>query len=188
MIITISGQACSGKTTVGKLLAKSLEYNFYDIGTLRKNAALKRGMTIEEYNEYGLTHPETDKDADAETIRLAETEDNFVIQGRLAYHFIPNSFKIYLTVDSDIAAQRTANDKNDSAERNSKSRNATIEEIKKLNFERDENDILRYRQIYGINDFTDKKNYDLIIDTTNLTPLQVVDKILENISIIKKTL
>jgi cytidylate kinase len=57
MIITISGQACSGKTTVGKLLAKKLKYKFYDIGTLRKAAALARGMTIEEYNSYGMTHP-----------------------------------------------------------------------------------------------------------------------------------
>ncbi|MGV8172481.1 MAG: cytidylate kinase family protein [Candidatus Woesearchaeota archaeon] len=178
MIITISGQACSGKTTVGKLLAKRLKYEFFDIGTLRKNAAKVYGMTIEEYNVYGMMHPETDMDADAETIRLGKTLDNFVIQGRLAYHFIPKSFKVYLTVDPDIAAKRIFLDKDPS--RNSKSKTADLDEIKRLNKERDQSDILRYDKIYGIKDFTEKQNYDLVIDTSNITPEQVVDKILSS--------
>jgi cytidylate kinase len=179
MIITISGQACSGKTTVGKLLAKKLKYKFYDIGTLRKAAALARGMTIEEYNSYGMTHPETDRDADAETIKLSKTEDNFVIQGRVAYHFIPKSLKVYLIVSPDVAAKRISVDNNTSAERNSSSKNASLDEIKKLNVDRDKGDILRYRKIYGIKDFTDKKNYNLIIDTSKLTPEKIVGKILK---------
>ncbi|MGV8141810.1 MAG: cytidylate kinase family protein [Candidatus Woesearchaeota archaeon] len=177
MIITISGQACSGKTTVGKLLAKKLGYKFYDIGTLRKNAAAHRGMTIEEYNMYGETHPETDKDADAETVRLSENSDDFVIQGRLAYHFIPKSFKVYLTINPDVAAKRIMKDTDPG--RNSKSKNASLEEIKQLSSERDKSDIFRYRKIYGIEDFTDKKHYDMVLDTSDLTPEQVVEKILD---------
>jgi predicted cytidylate kinase len=182
MIITISGRAGSGKTTVGRLVAKSLGFKYYDIGTLRKMAGKKRGMTIEEYNEYGMTHPETDKDADSETVRLAKTEDNFVIQGRVAYHFIPRSLKVYLTIDPDVAARRLSLD-NDNPERNSKSIHATIEEIKLLSFERDASDLVRYRNIYGIENFTDPKHYDLVIDTSNLSIEQVAEKILENTKI-----
>jgi predicted cytidylate kinase len=177
MIITISGQAGAGKTTVGRLLAKNLGYNYYDIGTLRKIAAKKRGMTIEDYNIYGMTHPETDKDADAETIRLSNTEDDFVIQGRLAYYFIPKSLKVYLSIDSDIAAYRLSLD-TDNPERISKSKQASVDTIRRLCMQRDAGDILRYQKIYGIKDFTDKKNYDIIIDTTDITPEQVVEKIL----------
>jgi len=181
MIITISGNAGAGKTTVGRLLAKKLGYNYYDIGTLRKIAAQKRGLTIEDYNIYGMTHPETDMDADAETIRLSNTEDNFVIQGRLAYHFIPKSLKIYFTIDPDVAAYRLSLD-NDNPERISKSKQASLDTIRSLCIERDESDILRYRKIYGIQDFTDKKNYDLIIDTSNITPEQIVEKIMTRIT------
>jgi len=181
MIITISGQAGSGKTTVGRLLAKKLGYNFYDIGTLRKMAAQKRGMTIEEYNEYGMTHHETDKDADAETIRLSKTENNFVIQGRVAYHFIPKSLKVYLVIDPDVAAKRLSKD-NNNPERNSKSKHASIEEIKHLSIERDGSDRIRYEKIYGIENFTDKKNYDLVIDTSHLTIVEVAEKILKKIN------
>ncbi len=177
MIITISGQAGSGKTTVGRALAKKLKYDFYDIGTLRKMAGKKRGMTIEEYNEYGMTHPETDTEADAEAIKLGKTKDNFVIQGRVAYHFIPKSLKVYLTISPDVAAKRLSMD-NDNPERNSKSKTASVAEIKKLSVERDKSDKLRYQKIYGIKDFTDKKNYDLIIDTSKLTVEQIVEKIL----------
>jgi CMP/dCMP kinase len=182
MIITISGQAGSGKTTVGRLLAKRLNVDFYDIGTLRKIAAQKRKMTIEEYNSFGMTHPETDKDADAETVRLAKASDNFVIQGRLAYHFIPRSFKVYLTIKPDVAAYRLSldnkNNNHNNPERNSKSRDAGIEEIRHLSIERDDSDRKRYKKIYGIEDFSDAKNYDLIIDTSNITPEHVVEKIM----------
>jgi len=185
MIISISGQAGSGKTSTGRALAKKLNYRFYDIGTLRKMAAQKRGMTIEEYNKYGETHPETDKEADAETVRLAKTKKNFVIQGRVAYYFIPQSLKVYLTVSSDVAAKRILLDKNN-PERNSKSRTASISEIKKLCIERDKSDRKRYKKIYGIKDFTNPKNYDLIIDTSKLTIERTVEKILSKLSMIRR--
>lgn len=178
MIISISGQAGSGKTSVGRLLAEKLKYDFYDIGTLRKMSAEKRGMTIEEYNKYGETHTETDKDADAETVKLAKTKKNFVIQGRLAYYFIPDSLKVYIKVDQNIAAERISNDKGN-PERNSESKISTIPEIKNLCIARDKSDLLRYQRAYGIKDFTDPKNYDLIIDSSSLTIEQVVDVILE---------
>jgi cytidylate kinase len=179
MIITISGQAGSGKTTVGRLLATKLGVNFYDIGTLRKMAAQKHGMTIEEYNTYGMTHPETDKDADAETIKLAKTVKSFVIQGRVAYHFIPSSIKVYLTIDPDVAAQRLSLDHHN-PERNSKSKQANVKEIRKLSIERDASDRIRYKKIYGIENFANPKNYDLIIDTSHITAEQVAEKILSH--------
>jgi CMP/dCMP kinase len=166
MIITISGLAGSGKTTIGKRLAEKLGYEFYDIGTLRKKMALDHGMTIEEFNRLGEKKSFTDKDADAFTIKLAKTEDNFVMQGRLAYHFIPKSVKIFIIVSPDKAARRIMKDK-DNPERNSKSKNATLEEIKRLCIERDHSDVLRYKKIYGIENFTDKANYDFILDTTD---------------------
>jgi len=177
MIITISGVAGSGKTTVGKILAEKLGYKFYDIGTLRKQMAKARGMTIEEFNKLGETDSSTDKDADAFTINLAKTEKDFVMQGRTAYHFIPHSVKIYLTVSPQIAAERVVMD-NLNPERNSASKTATVEQIEKLCKDRDNSDMLRYRKIYGIENFADPKNYDLVLDTTNLSVNQVVNKIL----------
>jgi cytidylate kinase len=177
MIITLSGQAGSVKTTVGKLLAKKLKYKFYDIGTLRKQMARVRGMTIEEFNKLGEKDSSTDKDADAKLIEIGRTQADAVIQGRVAYFFVPNSIKIYLTVSPNVAAQRIMQDKN-SSERNSNAKTSTLEEIKKLSAERDESDVRRYKRIYGIENFSDKKHYDLVIDTSKISAEQVVEKIL----------
>jgi CMP/dCMP kinase len=180
MIITISGFAGSGKTTVGRDLSKRLKYNFYDIGTLRKKVAKERGMTIEEYNILGEKDHSTDKDADNETIKLAKTEDNFVIQGRVAYYFIPQSIKIFLTVNPDVAAERISEDF-DNPERNSASKVSSLDNIKRISADRDASDKRRYNMIYSIKDFTDPKNYDVYIDTSYITVDAVVKKILSYI-------
>jgi cytidylate kinase len=41
---------------------------------------------------------------------IGKSEDNFIIDGRLAFHFIPNSIKIFLTVDPIEAAKRIFED------------------------------------------------------------------------------
>ncbi len=182
MIITISGQAGSGKTTIGKALAKRLGYEFYDIGTLRKQMAAERGMTIEEFNKLGETESFTDKDADNFTIQLAKTKKDFVMQGRLGYYFIPQSLKVYLNVAPWKAAERVMKDQSN-PERNSKSKHATLAEIQQLCIDRDSSDIIRYKKVYGIGNFADPKNYDLIIDTTGEDNVEAnVQKIIDFIA------
>ena len=178
MIITISGLAGSGKTTVGKALAEKLMYKFYDIGTFRKKMAAERGMTIEEFNKLGETESFTDKDADSYLENLGKTEDNFVVQGRLAYYFIPYSVKVFLNVSLDKAAQRIKKDSNN-PERNSESQHSPLEIIRRLSKDRDDSDKVRYKKWYGIENYRDPKHYDLVIDTSNITAEQVVQKIVD---------
>ena len=64
MIIALSGMPGSGKSTVAKQLAEKLGWPRYYIGGLRREAARKRGMTLEEYNKLGETDPATDKEVD----------------------------------------------------------------------------------------------------------------------------
>ena len=47
MQITIGGMPGSGKSTIGKMLAKSLGYKYYSIGEIRRELAQKRGLTME---------------------------------------------------------------------------------------------------------------------------------------------
>ena len=112
----------------------------------------------------------------AKAIELGKTKDDFVIQGRIAYHVIPNSFKVYLKVDPDVAARRIMQDIGN-PERNSKSKTSSLEEIKRISIERDKSDAKRYEKIYGIKDFSDPSNYNLVIDTTEMG----IDEIAEHI-------
>ncbi|MBI2112124.1 AAA family ATPase, partial [Candidatus Woesearchaeota archaeon] len=83
MIITISGTAGSGKSTVGKLLAKKLKYKHYSMGDLQRQIAEQRGITLLELGKLEETDPSIDKELDQKQIQLGKTENKFIIDGRL---------------------------------------------------------------------------------------------------------
>lgn len=180
MIITISGVVGSGKGTVGRMLAERLHYRCYSMGDLRRHMAHDRGMTLEDFNKLGEDEAFTDKDADEYQVKLGKTEDNFIMDGRVSYYFIPNSLKIFLYVDPKVAAERVFNDK-DPGRINQQNAEGVDDQFR-INVERNASDRRRYEKYYGIKDFADKKNYDLYIDTSKMTPEQVVDKILDKMN------
>ncbi len=163
MIITISGTPGAGKTIIGKNLAKKLNYKFYSMGDIRGMMAKERGMTIDQLNKVGEKEAFTDKDADDYQVKLGKTEDNFVIDGRLSYYFIPNSLKIYMTADEDMSAKRIMNDT--LSDRSDEQRAKTLEEQKEILRKRIISDKLRYKKYYGL-DFTKKDQFDFILDTS----------------------
>lgn len=177
MIITITGDPGSGKSTIANALHALLQITYYDIGLIRRDLAKQKNMTLEEYNKYGKAHHETDTEVDTYQRQLGEQEDNFVIVGRLSYYFIPHSIKIFIAVDEDVGAKRIAQDLSD-AKRN-KLRNETTHAttdshaVKELIKKRQENDAERYRTIYGINP-SNRSHYDLVIDSTDKTPRTVL--------------
>jgi len=172
MIISISGPPGSGKNTIAKLLAKKLKMKHYSIGDLRGKMALERGMTIDELNKLGEKEDFTDKEADEYQEKLGVTEDNFVIDGRLSFYFIPHSVKIYLDVSVEEGAKRIFENP-----RKDEKRYDSIKETIKANKARIASDKKRYKKYYNI-DCYDKSHYDIVIDTTKLTADKVVEKIL----------
>lgn len=186
MIISISGAAGSGKSTVARLLAEKLGMPSYYIGGLRREMAQKKGMTLEEYNAYGETHPETDKEVDEYQRELGKTQDDFIIQGRTSFYFIPHSIKIYLDVDMDEGTRRIWQDLQNNPERQNEANLHTEDEVKKSLIKRKASDVTRYKNYYNI-DAYDTKHYDMVIDTTHLTAQEVTEKILSNPLLTKKT-
>lgn len=174
MIVTISGTPGSGKSTVGKLLAQELGYKYFSVGELRGQMAIERGMTIDQLNQLGEKEDWTDKKADEMQAELGKTKDNFVFEGRLSWHFIPNSFKVFLIVDTRVAAERSLQNR---AERKDEKQVMTVEEAEKSVLERLASDKKRYLQYYDL-DYTDPKHYDLVVDTTHLTIKEVIDRIM----------
>ena len=88
------------------------------------------------------------------------------------WYAVPESFKVYLKVDIDVAAKRAFED----AMRKSSEKFDTIEEQKQDMQKRYKLENERYWELYGVRK-EDESNYDLVIDTTNLTPVQVANKI-----------
>jgi cytidylate kinase len=182
MIITINGTPGAGKSTAAKFLAKKLKMKHYSMGDLRRKIALKKGMTIDEFNKLGEKEAWTDKDADNYQIKLGKKEDNFVIDGRLSWFFIPKSIKVFVKADLNKAATRVLKEKRKS-EKKYKSAKDVLKEMK----ERMKSDMQRYRKYYGIKNVYSMSNYDIIIDSSYLTINEMRQKALDAVKAYKKT-
>ena len=174
MIITISGLPGSGKTTVAKKLSKKLNYEFISVGDLKGQFAKEKGMTIDEFMRK-CSPEEVHQKVDDYQKNIGKTKKEFIIEGWLAYHFIPNSFKIFLDVQDEVSAERVFKD-----QREDEKKCDTREEVKKMLEERLKISDEQFYKCYGIR-FLKKSNYDLVIDTTKISPNEVLGKILYEI-------
>ncbi|HBA37042.1 TPA: hypothetical protein DCZ15_04225 [Candidatus Falkowbacteria bacterium] len=181
MIISFSGAPGSGKSTIAQMLADKLAWPRYYIGGLRREAAKKRGLTLAEYNRLGESDPATDREADDYAQQLGRETDNFVIEGRTCWHFIPQSFKIYLDVDQEVGAKRIFGSLQRKNNRNEADNLTSWQDVLANNKERIASDDRRYRKYYKI-DVYNRKNYDCYLDTTDLTPEQVFQSVYEIIN------
>ena len=172
MIITISGDIGSGKSTVAKMVSERLGLKYYCIGEMQRDIAKEKDLTLQELQKLEEKDDSLDKMIEEKQKKLGKDDDDFVIDSRLGWYCIPNSIKIFLAVDIDEAARRIFEEDRKDEEY------ADIEEAKKEIIRRKESEKKRYKTYYNIDHF-DLTNYDLIIDTTNLTPNEVVDKIVE---------
>ena len=90
------------------------------------------------------------------------------------WYAVPESFKVYLTVNINEAAKRAFYDES----RKDTEKFATIEEQKADIQKRYKMENERYFKIYGVRK-EDLSNYDLVVDTTTKTPEGVKQIIIE---------
>lgn len=180
MIITLSGYPGSGKSTVAKLLAERLGYTRYSMGDLRGKMAQEHSMTIDEWNTHGESNQETDVPVDEYQRKLGQKEDNFIIDGRLSWHFIPNSLKVFLDVDGKEGARRIFEHAKTGARKDERAY-ASAEEVQKWAHERTATDNRRYQKYYGVL-WDAPKNFDLVVDTTHTPPEEVAQRIIDKMA------
>lgn len=172
-IITLGGDLGSGKGAVSISISEKIGYEIYRNGEYARKLARDLNIDITGFNIYVTSHPEIDKQIEKSAAEYAKEHDNLIVDARLGWYAIPDSFKVYLKVDIDVAAKRAFYDKN----RKSSEKFETIEEQKADMIKRFKLENERYLNLYGIHK-EDPANYDLIVDTTNLTVEEVRDKIL----------
>lgn len=170
--MSITGDIGSGKSAVARLLHERTGYPIYSTGALQRRIAARHGMSTLELNEYAETHPEIDDEIDSESIRLGKTDESFIIDSRIAWHFIPHSFKVYLSVDLEVAARRILGDDERTRESYEDLETAKCEISKRRRSE-----VERFRSIYGI-DLSDLDNYDLVVDTSEASQEEIAEVVL----------
>jgi cytidylate kinase len=171
VIISISGRPGSGKSAVAKLLAARLGLDHVSAGDFMREMADERGVSILALSEIAESDDAIDREIDARTARLGETRDGFVMDARLAWHFLPTSLKVFLDVRPEVAAMRIFG-----AGRTDETENTDFDATLRAIERRTESERQRYTGYYGI-DYLDPRHFDLVVDTSDLAPDDVVEAI-----------
>ena len=175
-IITITGDLASGKSLVAKQIAKQIGAEYFSTGSLQREIAAKYGMTTLELNQYSESHPEIDQEIDDRVRALRDCDKNLIVDSRMAWHFLPNSFKVFLCTNIVRAAERVIADHQRSNEPIYADRNDAMLKLK----ERKRSENKRYLQLYQA-DCSKLTNFDLVVDTTYSVPQETIETIRLNL-------
>ncbi|HEY3372554.1 MAG TPA: cytidylate kinase family protein [Prolixibacteraceae bacterium] len=173
MKIAISGELGGGKSVLGKLLNEKLGFAYMSVGSIQRELAAEHGMNTVEFSKYMETHPEIDIECDKKVEEYGLSDSNLILDSRLAWHFVPQAFKIHLIVNIDIAASRIFKDTVRKNEQNNDIAH-TIENIRI----RKGSETKRFKEQYNV-DINNFNNYDLVIDSSYITPESLADFVIE---------
>jgi len=171
-IIVMSGDIGSGKSSVATALKQITGFEVIGTGTIQRAIAKRRGVTTLELNKISQTDRSIDNEIDSYVVEIGKTQDHLILDSRLAWHFIPAAFKVFLAVDPVVGAERVFN-----ASRNDEN-NPSLEVTLENNLKRQTIEDERFQKLYNVN-FRKYGNYDLIIDTSYTTPEAIATKIKE---------
>jgi len=162
-IITIAGRPGSGKSSTAKAVATELEFKHFSSGDFFRMIGDEMGIDVLQANLTAEKDAELDRRVDERLAEIGGADDRMVIDSRLAWHWIPASFKVFLDLDLEVAARRVLSGID---EARMKSENIPDEpreyaELLKRRLESEKN---RYKSRYSV-DVSNMSNYDLVVDT-----------------------
>ncbi len=168
--ISLAGDLGSGKSTVGAILKERFGAEIVSVGKIQRAMAAELGMDTLAFNRYQETHPEFDRILDDRLRSYESVEGDYIFDSRMAWHFVPSAFSVYMKADPEESAKRVL-----SAGRSDEPF-ASVEEAAASLKKRRESERERYLRFYGV-DITDLSHYDLVVDTTGKTPEEVAEAI-----------
>lgn len=172
-VITIGGEPGTGTTTIVNLLSARTGLKIVNTGEIFRQLAKEHNMDLTSFSSYAKSKPEIDFELDKRQVEIAKG-GSVILEGRLSGWLMKNNnipgFTVLLTADLATRIKRIMG-------REKKS----YEQVKSEVLAREKCEQDRYQKFYNVN-YLDSIHYDLIIDTSNLTPEEIVNRIIGAIS------
>lgn len=171
--ITVSGKIAVGTTTLAKNLKETLSWEYINAGEIQRR--YDREHNINEDMQGAATRPDDhEREIEAMTKKMLTEQDNLIYEAWLSGFVaqgIPNVLKVLLVCSNEaIRIDRVVN-------RNK----VTIEEAKNFIKNREEENISKWKKLYGDHDFWDPKLYDVVIDTYSTGPMETLGIVLDTL-------
>jgi len=176
-IITIAGRPGSGKSTTAKAVAEQLGFQHFSSGDLFRAIGRERGIDVLQTNLSAEENAEVDHIVDGRLREIGKSEDQLVVDSRLAWHWMPFSFKVFLNLDLLEAAQRILAS-GDSRRLENEKVHMDPEEYAKILQRRLDSESRRYKKLYDVDPY-DTAHYDLVIDTAKHNIEQTIQQVID---------
>ena len=170
MRITISGPPGSGKTTVCGKLSEELGLKAIVFGQVFRELAAEKGLSLGELGALAEKDPSIDAGIDAKIVDIARAHPDIILESRLSAYMLTRNnipaLRVYLDASPEVRMSRIGG-------REGKDLEIAVKET----IDRQASEAKRYKMYYDI-DIDDRSVYDLVINTDELTPDEVLDRIL----------
>lgn len=173
LVVTVSGLHGTGKSTQAKKLAEYFGLRYVSTGTIFREMARERGISLEEMLKIAEEDLAVDKALDSRT-REESLRRGVVIDASLsAWMAVNPDIKILLTAPLKARVKRIANRES-----------LAEEEALRRTLAREESDRKRYKEYYKI-DINDTSIYDVVLNTELFSAdstARILKKIIEEYS------
>lgn len=176
IIISIAGDLGSGKSLLTAALVEHFGAERYSTGNAQRKIAAAMGITTLELNKLAESDKSIDDKIDGVFKDLSHTKVNLVVDSRMAFHFLPMSYRIRLEVDPKVAARRIQGDK----DRIGEGQDNSLEAVEAGILARKASERARFIEYYDV-DIEDHGGYDLIVNTTGVAPEAIAKLVIDKV-------
>lgn len=169
--LAISGDIGTGKSTLGKLLAEKLGWEYLSGGAHIRDWYKSKGI---DFSKINAVPEQVDRDLEDDFKKKMEEGSGIIFESRLAGWLAKDMngiLKILCVTDFEEAVKRVSKREGKGEEQvmqDMKTRAAGLRE--------------KFKRLYGVDDFLDEKYFDLICNTTNNSPENCMKMVMDKLS------
>lgn len=170
--IAVSGRIGAGTSTLAKQLSQALGWPLRDASQIFRDVTAQIGFNLETDVNQAVQNRDDliDREVDDKTLAVLKENHRLVVTSKLAGFLSRNlepTLRVLITCPKDERIRRYA-----------QSRGYSLDKAKQLLILREKLDNQKWRRLYGNHDFFSPEYFQLVLDSSRLSPQDEVKNIL----------